>query len=471
MGECYIGLHGVSFGMPGALETVCVARSTTTGGRVRVPGSKSMTNRALVAAALASGTSRITGGLVGDDADSMVAGLRQLGAGIREIAAAGASPVWEVSGTGGIITGGPLVIDAAMAGTTLRFLAAVAALSRGSNGDADIVITGRPGLLGRPVGPLLDALRACGAAVTGSGPSGEHAPIHVRPRRGPLGGRVAVDATKSSQFATAVLLVAPCFDASLELEASGLGAAGFVELTVELMAHFGVPVSQQGSVYGVPTGGYEAADYAVPPDASAASHLLTLAVATRGSVTVEGLLDACSQPDFAVLDTLRAFGADVHHDDTDRSVTVSGPDQLRAVDVDLRAMPDQLPNVAVLAALAPGASRISGVGITRFHESDRMAAVAFELAKVGVRVDLEDDALVVHGGTARTGSAGSTGAVTVSSHDDHRLAMALAALGAALGNLAIGGADAVSKTYRDFWRDARAIGLRTERIEEGAEPA
>ncbi len=410
-----------------------------------MPGSKSLTNRALVAAALGEGTSRVTGALAGDDAEAMVGGLTALGV---EITPRGPG-AFDVTGSAGRVGLRPAVVDARLAGTALRFLTAVAAL-----GGGGITVTGEEALRRRPVGALLEALRACGAEVSGSGPAGDLAPVAVGRRRRPLGGPVAVDASASSQFVTALLLVAPLFEEPLALEARGLSASGFVELTTELMERFGVEVDHEpgGSRWRVPARTpYRARDYAVPPDASAASHLFTLGLATGGTVTVEGLSSARLQPDFSVLGIFERLGAEVD-EHGDGAVTVAAPSHLVPVEVDLGAMPDQLPNVAVLAALAEGTSRIGGVGITRFHETDRMAAVAVELGKAGVACELSADEVVVHGGSPRGGA-------TFASHGDHRMAMALAALAAAAGGCRIEEAAAVTKTYRDFWAAAAALGL------------
>ena len=424
-----------------------ICRSSGVGGCLDVPGSKSYTNRALVIAGLADGTTRIANALVSDDADSMVCGLRALGDSIIEDSARRG---WSVVGTGGVLSGGPIVVDADLAGTTLRFLTAVAVLGCGG-----IEVTGRAPLRKRPVGPLLEVLRSCGACLRGSGEFGDRAPIVVGRRDGPLGGRVTLDSSQSSQFVSALLLVAPYFDEDLVLEHHGVGARGFIDLTVELMARHGAAIEVAGNVVRVSAGTiYNAADERVPPDASSASHLFTLAIATAGEVTVNHLAGAASQPDFAILKVFEQFGASVAVG-ADGSVTVAGPAQLRPVDVDLSQMPDQLPNVAVLAALARGTSRIRGVGVTRFHETNRMVAVARELARTGAQTELGDDDVVVKGGRARGGAS-------FSSYHDHRMAMAMAALAAAVGNSEVVGAECVSKTYPGFWSDASALGLQMQ---------
>lgn len=416
-------------------------------GSIQVPGSKSHTNRALVIAGLANGTSQITNGLAGDDADSMVAGLQALGVDIADRSVPGASKAWSVVGNGGIIPNRPIFVDADLAGTTLRFLSAAAVLGHG-----DITVTGRGPLLTRPVGPLLAALRQCGANVHGSGEFGECAPVIVSTHSHRLGGNVAVDASKSSQFVTAMLLVAPYFDDDLVLTYHGLGARGFIDMTVQLMRRHGVSVAETDDGFRVPAGVvYQAANERIPPDASAASHMFTLAVASGGEVTVTDLQLANSQPDFSILDVFEKFGARVSPQ-PGGNVTVSAPERLRPVNVDLAHMPDQLSNVAVLAALAHGISRIRGVAITRFHETDRMAAIAGELGKAGVEIEVGEDEVVVHGGGPLQGA-------TFWAYHDHRMAMSLASLAAAIGDSHIDGAEAVSKTYQTFWSDAGKLGL------------
>jgi 3-phosphoshikimate 1-carboxyvinyltransferase len=428
-------------------KSVVEVNRSRIGGSIEVPGSKSYTNRALVIAGLANGISRISNGLAGDDADSMVSGLQALGVDIADESGPGLSKTWSVVGNAGNLPDRPVLIDADLAGTTLRFLSAVAVLGRG-----ELTITGREPLLKRPVGPLLAALRQCGGNVQGSGEFGECAPVIVGKRWHRLGGKVDVDASKSSQFVTAMLLVAPYFDDDLVLTHHGLGARGFIEVTVQLMERHGVSVFETENGFRVPAGiVYRASDDRIPPDASAASHMFTLAVASGGEVTVTDLQFAKLQPDFSILEVLQEFGAQVSRL-PGGDVSVTAPERLRPVDIDLALMPDQLSNVAVLAALAPGTSRIRGVAITRFHETDRIAAVASELGKAGVEVEVGEGDVTVRGGGPLHGA-------TFYAHHDHRMAMSLAALAAAIGDSRIDGAEAVSKTYHAFWSDAARLGL------------
>lgn len=223
-------------------------------------------------------------------------------------------------------------------------------------------------------------------------------------------------------------------------------------MTVQLMGRHGVSVAATDNGFRVPAGVvYQASDERIPPDASAASHMFTLAVASGGEVTVTDLQLAETQPDFSILGVLQEFGARVSRP-PGGSVTVAAPERLRPVDIDLTHMPDQLSNVAVLAALAPGISRIRGVAITRFHETDRIAAVASELGKAGVEVEVGEGDVTVRGGGPLHGA-------TFWAYHDHRMAMSLASLAAAIGDSRIDGAEAVSKTYQAFWSDAGRLGL------------
>jgi 3-phosphoshikimate 1-carboxyvinyltransferase len=409
--------------------------------RLAAPASKSVTNRALVCAALADGGSRLAGALGGDDAEALAAALGELGVRVEQDPDA-----WTVHGGGGRPRSPGRPLDARLSGTTMRFLAAVATLA-----PAATTVGGRPPLLRRPVGPLVAALRALGAELADR----DGFPPVTAAGGGLDGGEAHVDASASSQFASAVLLVAPYARRSVRLHADGLGAAAYVELTAALMRDFGAAVDREGAaVWRVEAGRpYRARDLEVEYDASAAAHLFALAAATGGSVTVSNARQGTLQPDAGLPDLLAAMGATVTRDGP--ALTVSGPAALDPVDVDLAAMPDQVTTVAALAALARGTSRIRGVAVTRGHETDRLAALAAELGKLGVAVAELPDGLVVHGrGADRPRPA------RLATHGDHRMAMALAAVAARVPGLVVEDPGCVTKTYPAFWRDLAAAGLR-----------
>jgi 3-phosphoshikimate 1-carboxyvinyltransferase len=409
--------------------------------RLAAPPSKSVTNRALVCAALAAGTSRLRGTLGGDDAEAMAAALGELGAPVHPGPAA-----WTVHGSGGRPRSPTRPLDARLSGTTMRFLTAVATLT-----PAGATVGGRPPLLRRPVGPLVGALRALGAELTDRGGF----PPVTAAGGGLDGGEARVDASASSQFASAVLLVAPYARRAVRLHVDGLGAPAYVELTAALMRDFGATVDlQDTAVWRVQAGSpYRPRDLEVEYDASAAAHLFALAAATGGSVTVSNARPGTLQPDAGLPEVLTRMGATLTRDGA--ALTVRGPQELAPVDVDLAAMPDQVTTVAALAALARGSSRIGGVAVARGHETDRLAALAAELGKLGVAVEELPDGLLVRG----RGADGLRPA-RLGTHGDHRMAMALAAVAARVPGLVVDDPGCVAKTYPGFWRDLAAAGLR-----------
>ena len=434
---------------PAALELVPAGPVAM---RLAAPASKSVTNRALLCAALAEGTSHLRGAAASDDAEAMTTALGQLGARVEP-----RPGTWAVTGTGGRLAGPDRPLDARLSGTTMRFLAAAATLTR-----AGATVTGAPPLLRRPVGPLVAALRALGADVADAG--GGRPPVTAA-GGGLAGGRATVDASASSQFASAVLLVAPYARQPVTLTAEGLGAAAYVELTAAVMRGFGARVELAGTpdprtgaghpdppAWRVAPGPYRAADLEIEYDASAAAHLFALAAATGGEVTVTNATPGTLQPDAALPGLLEAMGATVTRDGA--SVTVRGPATLDPVDADLAAMPDQVTTVAALAALAAGPSRIRGVAVTRGHETDRLAALAAELGKLGVTVRELPDGLVVDGA-----GPDAVRPARLATWGDHRMAMALAAVAARVPGVVLEDPGCVAKTYPGFWDDLAAAGL------------
>lgn len=432
------------------MRAVVVQAAGPLSGAVVAPASKSVTNRLLVLAALAEGESRLGGPLRSDDSAAMRDLVTALGAQVRDEGAD-----WVVRGTGGALLSPERPLECRLSGTTLRFGTALAALAPGP-----VTVDGLPPLRRRPVGALVEALRGLGAgAVDGAG-----FPPVLLDGGGLDGGEVTVDVRRSSQFASAVMLVAPYARTPVSVTLGGASASGYVELTAAAMAQWGAVLQRvhgrvlaagEADRWEVEPGRYEAREVVVAADASAAAHLYALAVATAGRVTVTNAATGAAQPDAAILEVLARFGATVEGEGA--SVSVSGPAVLRPVPegLDLEAMPDQVTTVAVLAALAPGATEIHGVAVARGHETDRLAALATELGKVGVRVEEFEGALVVHGGTARGGA-------TLETHDDHRLAMAFAALAARVGDVAIADPGCVAKTYSAFWEDLESLGGRLD---------
>ena len=280
---------------------------------------------------------------------------------------------------------------------------------------------------------------------------------------GLAGGPVTIDVTGSSQYASAVLLAAPYARAPVVVTAAGAHAAAYVDLTVAGMVSWGAQVTTRApGVWQVePGAGYQPQDLVVEYDASAACHLWALAVATGGTVTVTNVTPTV-QPDAGLLDVLERMGARVVRNGS--RVTVAGPTRPLPLDrVDLEAMPDQSTTVAALAALADGVTTITGAAVVRGHETDRLAALALELRKVGARVEEHPDGVTIDGSTAVGG--GVDGAV-LGTHHDHRLAMAFAGVGARLPGVVVDDPGCVAKTFPAFWtgrRRARRAGGPTVR--------
>jgi 3-phosphoshikimate 1-carboxyvinyltransferase len=409
---------------------------------VSVPGSKSLTNRALVCAALAAGTSTVDGALVADDTRAMTDALALLGATIEVEPDIGRL---TVTGTGGRLRPGPLVLDVRLSGTTSRFLLPVVAL-----GEGPYTIDGRPPLRARPMGPVLAGIEALGARVEHRGEPG-HLPVTVVAAGGLAGGDVTVAGDTSSQFLSALLLAAPCTRDGVRVTVAGpLVSRHFVDLTLGIVAAFGAEVGEgPGPVFEVVPGGYRAAAYRVEPDASAASYLLAAAAITGGRVTVEGLGAGSPQGDARFADLLAAMGARVER--TATSTTVTGDGHLRGLGtVDMADMPDMAQTLAAVAVFADTPTRVTGVELIRWHETDRIAAVVAELRRAGVEADESRDGFTVHPGTPRP--------ARIRTYDDHRMAMSFALLGLRAPGIEIADPGCVAKTFPGFW--AALDGLR-----------
>lgn len=414
---------------------------------MRAPASKSVTNRVLVTAALATGVSTLRDPLDSDDSAAMRDCLRALGAVVD------VTPEhWRVTGTGGALATPEAPLDARLSGTTARFVTAVCAL--GSRGGE---VTGHAPLRRRPIGPLVDALRSLGAKADDTDGG-----LPVRLAGGGLdGGTVEVDVSGSSQFASAVLLVAPYARADVVCRLRGRAAADYIGLTVDLMRSWGAQVDDLPDGWRVRAGsGYRARSVDVEYDASAAAHLYALAAASGGGVTVTNAVATC-QPDARAVEVLGALGCEVARGPV--GVTVTSTGALRAMDVSLAAMPDQVTTFAALTALAPGTSVLRDVGVARLHETDRLEALTTELGRLGVEVEQTPETLTIHGGGAR-------GPAVLRTHDDHRLAMAFAAIGTRVAGVTILDPGCVAKTYPAFWDDARALGCDVRRRDGEATP-
>jgi 3-phosphoshikimate 1-carboxyvinyltransferase len=415
---------------------------------VSVPGSKSLTNRALVCAALAEGVSTIEGALVADDTEAMASALRALGADIvpgpadPEGGGVLAPASLIVTGTGGDLAPGPLELDLRLSGTASRFLLPVVAL-----GSGRYRLDGRPPLRARPMGPVLAAIEALGARVEPHGPAG-HLPVTVAAPGHLTGGQLDISGDTSSQYVSGLLLAAPYCREGLRVRVTTrLVGRPFVDMTVAVMAAFGaagaaVADNAGGSVFTVLAGRYRRTRYRVEPDASAASYFLAAAAICGGRVTVEGLGDTSLQGDTGFADLLAAMGAGVER--SADATTVIGPAHLVGLgDVDLSAMPDMAQTLAMVAVFADGPTRVRGIGFIRGHETDRIAATVRELRRCGVDAREEPDGFVVHPGISHSSR--------VRTYGDHRMAMSFALLGLRVAGIEIEDPDCVAKTFPGYW--------------------
>jgi 3-phosphoshikimate 1-carboxyvinyltransferase len=394
---------------------------------VRPPGSKSITNRALVIAALARGVSRLHDPLEADDTAAMREGLRAMGVGIDDN-----DDPWLIHGSGESLRSPSAPIDARLSGTTLRFLGAVAALV-----DGDVVLAGQGRLAERPITELVAALESAGVEASAS-----DGRLLVKGQGRLRGGTIKVDPSRSSQFVTALLMLAPMADSPVELVMTAAPvSAPYIASTIEVMSAFGVAVTSHHSRFDIPSTRYRAADFEIEADASAAAYPLVAAAITGGVVAIEGIPASSIQPDLALVPVLESMGCQIRW--MAQRLDLVGPPQLEAVDVDMNHAPDAVLALAVACLFASGQSRIRNIGNLRLKESDRLTALGTELRRVGGTARVEGDDLHISGGELHP--------ATVRTYDDHRMAMAFALVGLRQPGIVIENPGVVSKTWPRFY--------------------
>lgn len=411
-------------------------------GAVRPPGSKSITNRALVCAALARGDSLLTGVLDSDDTRVMAAGLAALG--IRLTAEWDRGHV-RVSGSAGTIPASSATLECAASGTTMRFLSAVCSLGRGT-----YRLDGTARMRQRPIGDLLAALRDLGVDAVAESP-GECPPVVIR-STGLPGGDVRIRGGTSSQFASGLAMVAPCTARGMRIEFAGtLVSLPYLEMTRRVMEDFGARFDEAGDRgWRIAPGGYAGRTYAVEPDASAASYFAAAAAITGGEMRIDGLSRASLQGDVAFCDVLGRMGCTLawHDSPAGGAVTVSGRAD-RGIDVDMNAISDTVPTLAVVALFAAGPTTIRNVAHIRDKETDRIGDLVRELRRLGGDVDERADGLTIRPAPLH-GAALTT-------YDDHRMAMSLALAGLAVPGVRIRDPGCVAKTFPGYWRELGRI--------------
>ncbi|MEV7009757.1 3-phosphoshikimate 1-carboxyvinyltransferase [Streptosporangium sp. NPDC051022] len=395
---------------------------------VSLPGSKSVTNRALLLAALADGPGVVRLALRSRDSDLMADALRALGATMTPSNESPSSSDWAV--TPGPVVGGAR-IDVGLAGTVMRFVPPMAALA-----DGEVSFDGDPHARKRPMGTILGALRALGAEVTG-----DALPFTVR---GPLsGGEVTLDASGSSQFLSGLLLTAARFDKGVTVRHEGppIPSQPHIRMTVAMLREFGVHVDDsEPDVWRVEPGPIRARDFTVEPDLSNAAPFLSAAMVTGGSVTVPGWPAETTQPGDQLRQLLTDMGASVEF--TPAGLTVTGTGRVTGIEADLRDVAELTPTIAALAALADSPSRISGVAHIRGHETDRLAALVAEINALGGDANETEDGLEIR---PRPLSGG-----VFHSYADHRMATAGAVIGLAVPGVEVEDIATTGKTLPEF---------------------
>ena len=401
-------------------------------GRVTPPGSKSITNRALLLAALARGTSHLTGALKSKDTALMAAALRQMGVSVEEPDATS-----FVVRSAGYLAAPAEPLFLGNAGTAVRFLTAAAALV-----DGMVVVDGDEAMRLRPIGPLVTALRSLGIAA--SAPTG--CPPVMIEGHGHFGsGRVEIDGGLSSQYVSALLMAAPFGEGAIDVALTGkdLDARGYVDLTVAAMTAFGASVSPvDQTTWRVAPTRYQASDFRIEPDASAATYLWAASALTGGNVDLGVPMDAFTQPDAKAAEFIRMFP------------------RMPAV-IDGSQMQDAVPTLAVLAAFNDTPVRFVGISNLRVKECDRITALSTELSRIQPGLAHEEgDDLVVSSDPRLRDLAQRNTTTRIETYEDHRIAMSFALAGLRIGGITILDPDCVGKTYPGYWDALRSLGVR-----------
>ncbi len=403
-------------------------------GEARPPGSKSYTNRALLLAGLARGTSTLEGALFSDDTLHMARALDTLG---LRVAHDEAGESFEIEGGAGAFPATSASVYIGNSGTTARFLVPAMALGRGV-----FALDGNEAMRKRPIQPLLDALATLGVRAVSERGNG-CPPIRVE-SSGFEGGAVRMPGGVSSQYFSALLMVAPCTRRGITIEVDGdLVSKPYLDVTAQAMASFGARVERDGAFrhFEVRPAPYVATRYAVEPDASAASYFFAAAAVTGGSVVVPRLGSRSLQGDLGFVRVLERMGCSVRQTETETEVT--GPAELTGVEVDMANLSDTAQTLGAIAPFAKGPTRVTGIGFIRRKETDRVGAVVAELKRLGIRAEEEADGFVVYPGMPHPGD--------VETYDDHRMAMSFAITGLVAKGIRIRQPACVSKTFPRFF--------------------
>ncbi len=411
-------------------------------GTIRPPGSKSITNRAFVLAALASGPTLLSGVLDSQDTRVMVESLRRLGFSVDQ----------DLPGCRCTVIGQAGHIPAASAdlwlensGTSIRFLTSVCALGHGH-----YRLDGVERMRQRPIGDLVHTLQQLGASISFETPGSLCPPVSIHGTSGRLrGGNASVNGNISSQFLSSLLMAAPACPEAVTLSVSGeLVSRPYVTMTLQMLHDFGAAVTapEDLSTFHIAPQPLQARHYDIEPDASAASYFFAAAAVTAGSITVTGLHAGSLQGDVAFVDALAQMGCEVDWQ-PDR-ITVHGR-PLHGIDIDMNAISDTAQTLAAVAVFASSPTRIRNVSHMRHKETDRIAAVATELRRAGIHAEEHSDGLTIHPGTPQPCS--------IHTYDDHRMAMSFSLLGLRVPGITILDPGCTAKTYPHYFRDLQQL--------------
>ena len=418
-----------------------VGKTDKVKGTVRVPGSKSHTQRVLILASLADGESYLRNPLISEDTELLIGALRKLGAEILV-----SSGDFIVRGTGGKWKSPGKPIFLGNNGTALRFLTAVSSLAEGT-----VVLDGTERLRERPVGPLLEMLRSQGVSCRCLKKEG-YPPVEIA--GGPLGGgSVFLRKMDSSQYVSALLLAAPFAETDVEVVLPDRSVSlPYIDMTVQIMEHFGIRgIEKKGHRFSVPAGQkYRGRKVLIDGDASSASYFFLAAAIGKGEVVVENWNPATLQGDRKFLDLLGSLGCAV--EERESAVKVTGG-VLKGGDLsfDLGGMPDMVPTLAVLSAFREGRTAITNVSHLRIKESNRIEALVSELGKIGIEAEEREDGLVISGGIPR--------GAEIETYNDHRIAMSFAVAGLVTGGMKIRNPGCVKKSFPGFWIELEKLSL------------
>lgn len=410
--------------------------------RVVIPGSKSVTNRALILAAQAKSPSLLKRPLISRDTELMVAGLRAMGVGIKDVQVDG-DFAWEITPAP---LRGPAKVDVGNAGTVMRFLPPLSALAHG-----DISFDGDPRSYERPLGPVIAALEDLGIEIEHGGRYS--LPMVVKSKGEIPGGALTIDASASSQFLSALLLIAPSTRDGIVATHKGgpLPSMPHIDMTVQMLRDFGaeVIVDKSANSWSVSAGALQGQDLVIEPDLSNAAPFLSIAMVCGGSITIADWPEVTTQPGDQLREILAAMGATISrdHDKDKGGLTITGGESIHGIDIDLHDVGELTPAIAALAALADSPSHLRGIGHLRLHETDRLAALTREINSLGGNVIEDETSLHItpHGAMGKGLRGG-----TFHTYEDHRLATAGAVIGLVIPGVEIENVATTRKTLPDF---------------------